>query len=157
MHDDYNFFMTQAVEMAKRAYELGEIPVGALIVRNGEVISQAYNSRETDRNALAHAELKAINEACKKLGGWRLIGCDLYVTLEPCPMCTGAMINSRIERIIYGADNPKFGSCGSIINLIDFPYNHKPQIISGIMADECSQLLKDFGKNLRNGNVNPIK
>lgn len=141
--------MSRAIEMAKIAYNMGEFPVGAVVVKDGQIISEAYNSREIDKNALAHAEIKAINDACRKLGGWRLFMCDLYVTLEPCPMCTGAIINARIPRIVYGAANFKSGSCGTVVNLFDYPYNHKTEVISNVCADECSELLKQFGLKLR--------
>ncbi len=142
-------FMNMAIEQAKLAASELEVPVGAVIVRNGEVISVGRNRRETDKNALAHAEIEAINLACKKLGGWRLWECEMYVTLEPCPMCTGAIINSRIRRLIYGASDNKAGSCGSVINLFDLPYNHKPDVVSGFMAEDCANLLSEFFANLR--------
>ena len=142
-------FMNIALDLARQAAADGEVPVGAVVVRNGEVIGTGRNRRETCGNALAHAELEAIHEACRRLGGWQLVDCTLYVTLEPCPMCAGAIINSRIERVVQGAMNPKTGSCGSLINLFDIPYNHHPTIISGVCADECGGLLKDFFRNLR--------
>ncbi len=117
-------YMELAIEQAKIAASLGEVPVGAVIVKNDSIVATAYNRRELDKNALAHAELLAIDRACKRLGGWRLFGCTLYVTLEPCPMCTGAIINSRIDRVVYGALDPKAGSCESVIPLTEFPYNH---------------------------------
>lgn len=142
-------FMNIAIEQAKLAAAELEVPVGAVIVRNGEVVSVGRNRRETGKNALAHAEIEAIDLACKKLGGWRLWECEMYVTLEPCPMCTGAIINSRICRLIYGASDYKAGSCGSVVNLFDLPYNHKPEVVSGFMAEECSALLSDFFAELR--------
>ncbi|MBQ7837251.1 MAG: tRNA adenosine(34) deaminase TadA [Clostridia bacterium] len=142
-------FMNIAIEQAKLAAAELEVPVGAVIVRNGEVVSVGRNRRETGKNALAHAEIEAIDLACKKLGGWRLWECEMYVTLEPCPMCTGAIINSRIRRLIYGASDCKAGSCGSVVNLFDLPYNHKPEVVSGFMAEECSALLSDFFAELR--------
>ena len=144
-------YMKRAVELAELAGSMGEIPVGAVVVKRetGEIIAEGYNRRESDKNALAHAELIAINEACRKLGGWRLIGCDLYVTLEPCPMCAGAIINSRIKRVIYGCKDYKAGSCTSVINLFDLPYNHRPECIGGILENECSAMLSDFFRNLR--------
>ncbi len=143
------FFMNEALRQAKIAGALGEVPVGAVIVKDGEIISVGYNCRETSKNALCHAEIEAINSACKTLGGWRLWQCELYVTLEPCPMCAGAIINSRIPKVIFGAFDKKAGSCGSVVNLFDLPYNHKPEIISGVLEKECSDILKDFFKNLR--------
>lgn len=147
--DNYDRFMKIAIDEAKKACSIGEVPVGAVIVLENEVIGSGYNKREISKNALSHAEIEAIDKACKTLGSWRLLNCDLYVTLEPCPMCTGAIINSRIKKIIFGCTDPKSGSCGSVINLIDLPYNHKPEIVSGVMKDECSTLLSDFFKSLR--------
>lgn len=142
-------FMLLAIEQAKLSAQELEVPVGAVITRNGEIISVGRNRRENGKNALAHAEIEAIDLACKKLGGWRLWECEMFVTLEPCPMCTGAIINSRIRRLVYGASDYKAGSCGSVINLFDLPYNHKPEVIEGFMAEECSGLLSDFFANLR--------
>ena len=142
-------FMLLALEQAKLAAEEQEVPVGAVIVKNGEVVSVGRNRREFGKNALAHAEIEAIDLACKKLGGWRLWECEMFVTLEPCPMCVGAIINSRIRRLVYGASDPKAGSCDSVINLFDLPYNHKPEVVSGFMQEECSRILTDFFKKLR--------
>lgn len=142
-------FMNLAIEQAKISASELEVPVGAVIVRNGEVISVGRNRREIGKNALAHAEIEAIDLACKKLGGWRLWECEMFVTLEPCPMCTGAIINSRIRRLVFGASDYKAGSCGSVINLFDLPYNHKPEVISGFMQEECSALLTEFFADLR--------
>ena len=142
-------FMTVALDLARQAADEGEVPVGAVVVRDGEIIGRGRNRREGCGNALAHAELEAIDEACRRLGGWQLVGCTLYVTLEPCPMCAGAIINSRIERLVQGAMNPKAGSCGSLVNLFEIPYNHHPEIVSGVCADACSSLLKDFFRTLR--------
>lgn len=147
MNDE--FFMDQAIELAKEAAKEGEVPVGAVVVIDGRIVGRGRNRRETGKNALAHAEIEAINEACKTLGGWRLWQCDMYVTLEPCPMCTGAIINSRIKRLVYGASDSKAGSCGSVVNLFSLPYNHKPEVISGLKQEECAALLSDFFKNLR--------
>ncbi len=141
--------MTLAIEQAKLSADELEVPVGAVIVRNGEVVSVGRNRRETGKNALAHAEIEAIDLACKKLGGWRLWECEMFVTLEPCPMCTGAIINSRIRRLVFGASDYKAGSCGSVINLFDLPYNHKPEMVSGFMQEECSALLTEFFADLR--------
>ena len=143
--------MRRAVELAELAGSMGEIPVGAVVVKRetGEIVAEGYNRRESDKNALAHAELIAINEACRKLGGWRLIGCDLYVTLEPCPMCCGAIINSRVERVIYGADDMKAGSVFSLQQMFELPYNHKPEIIRGVMSEECGELLSSFFRRIR--------
>lgn len=141
--------MDQAIELAKEAAKEGEVPVGAVVVIDGRIVGRGRNRRETGKNALAHAEIEAINEACKTLGGWRLWQCDMYVTLEPCPMCTGAIINSRIKRLVYGASDSKAGSCGSVVNLFSLPYNHKPEVVSGLKQEECAALLSDFFKRLR--------
>ena len=145
----YEHFMRIAIEQAKLAYSIGEVPVGAVITKGDEIISTAFNRRETGRNALYHAELDAIDKACEILGGWRLWQCELFVTLEPCPMCTGAVINSRIPKVIFGAYDKKAGSCGSIVNLFDFPYNHKAALVGGILEEECSSMLSEFFKELR--------
>lgn len=143
------FFMSCAIELAQKAGSEGEVPVGAVVVRDGIIVGKGRNRRECAKNALAHAEIEAIYDACKTLGGWRLFECDLYVTLEPCPMCAGAIINSRIKRLVFGADDKKAGSTGSVINLFDLPYNHRPQIVSGVLKEECSRILTDFFKELR--------
>lgn len=146
---DNEYFMDQAIALAKEAAQQGEVPVGAVVVLGDKIVGTGRNRREKSKNALAHAEIEAINEACRTLGGWRLWQCDMYVTLEPCPMCTGAIINSRIKRLIYGASDCKAGSCGSVVNLFELPYNHKPEIVSGIKKDECAELLSEFFKALR--------
>lgn len=144
--------MQKSLELARKAFEIGEVPVGAIVVKKStnEIVGEGYNRRETDKSPLAHAEIIAINQASKNLGGWRLVDCELFVTLEPCPMCTGAIINSRIERLTFGAFDMKAGSCGSVINLFELPYNHKPEIVSGVLQSECSNILSDFFKELRN-------
>lgn len=143
--------MTEALLLAKKAGELGEIPVGAVIVRNGEIIATGMNRRETDKTALGHAEIEAIDSACRKLGRWRLDDCELYVTLEPCPMCAGAIINARLKKVIFGAFDKKMGSCSqeSVIDLFNLPYNHRPEVWAGIMENECSKVLTEFFENLR--------
>lgn len=141
--------MIEALRLARTAGEKGEVPVGAVIVKDGEIISVGVNMREEKQNALSHAEIEAINNACKTLGSWRLDGCEMYVTLEPCPMCAGAIINSRIKTLVFGAFDSKVGSADSVINLFDYPYNHKVEVYGGICEDECLTLLKDFFKNLR--------
>lgn len=141
--------MLRAIELAKKAAELDEVPVGAVVVKDGEIVGEGFNRRETGKNALAHAELEAIDSACRRLGGWRLHQCEIYVTLEPCPMCTGAIINSRLKKIVFGAYDPKAGSVGSVVNLCDLPYNHKPEIQGGFMREECSSLLTEFFARLR--------
>ena len=142
-------FMSAAIEQAKRALELKEVPIGAVVVRGDEIVGVGFNGRETGKNALYHAEIRAIDDACRRLGGWRLWECELYVTLEPCPMCAGAIINSRIKRVVFGAYDKKAGSCASIINLFELPYNHKPECVGGVMEEECSAMLSDFFRELR--------
>jgi tRNA(adenine34) deaminase len=144
------FFMKKALEEAQKAFEKDEVPVGAVIVRNGEIIASAHNCRELEKDATAHAEMKAIMKACEALGGWRLIGCDMYVTLEPCVMCSGAILQARIENLYVGAMDPKGGAAGSVLNLFeDYHFNHKTEVIKGILENECSQILKDFFKRKR--------
>lgn len=147
-------FMKEALRLADEAALEGEVPVGAVITLGDRIVGRGRNRREKDKNALAHAELEAINEACRTLGGWRLWQCDMYVTLEPCPMCTGAIINSRIKRLVYGASDYKAGSCGSVVNLFDLPYNHKPELTAGFMQEECAQKLTEFFKKLREKKAN---
>lgn len=144
--------MELCLKEAATAFSLGEIPVGAVIVKGGEVIASAHNTRETERNALGHAEINAINEACKKLGSWRLSDCTLYVTLEPCPMCMGAIINSRIDTVVFGAYDLKAGCCDSICNFNSLGFNHKPEIYGGISEMKCNEILGRFFKNLREKN-----
>lgn len=141
--------MRLALKQAEAAAAIGEVPIGAVIARGDEVIAVAHNLRETEKNALCHAELIAIDRACKTLGGWRLQDCDLYVTLEPCPMCAGAIINSRIKRVIFAAPDAKAGACGSLINLFACSFNHRPALISGVLENEASGLLRVFFKKLR--------
>ena len=142
-------FMNEALALAREAAAEGEVPVGAVIVKGDRIVGRGRNRREADKNALAHAEIEAINEACKTLGGWRLFGCELYVTLEPCPMCAGAIVNARLDRVVYGARDPKAGSCGSIVDLFSYPYNHHPECISGVMEEECAAELSAFFARLR--------
>jgi tRNA(adenine34) deaminase len=142
-------YMQRALELAKTAAHEDEVPVGAVVVCDGKIIGEGYNRRETDNNAIAHAEIEAIYSACRTLGFWRLSNCTIYVTLEPCPMCAGAIINSRIETVVFGANDPKAGACGSVVNLFDLPFNHKPKVISGVMAEESKELLKSFFRRLR--------
>lgn len=141
--------MRVALEEARIAALEGEVPVGAVVVKNGEIISQAHNRRERDKNALAHAEVLAIDAACKALGGWRLWECELFITLEPCPMCSGAIINSRLKRVVYGANDTKAGCCGSVVDLFSFPFNHVPKIESGLLQNECKEELQNFFATLR--------
>lgn len=146
-----NGFMERALELAAMAASEGEVPVGAVVVRKstGEIVGEGRNRRESGKNALAHAELIAIDEACRKLGGWRLPDCALYVTLEPCPMCCGAIINSRIEDVYFGAYDAKSGSAESVQRLFSYPYNHKPEVYGGIMESECRDVLLVFFRQLR--------
>lgn len=141
--------MSEAVRLAKRSADELEVPVGAVVVRNGEIVGRGRNRREKEKNALCHAEIEAINDACKRLGGWRLWQCELYVTLEPCPMCAGAIINSRIKKVIFGAYDKKAGSFGSVADFNQIPYNHKPEIEGGVDENVCAALLTDFFKDLR--------
>lgn len=142
--------MRLALAQAAQAAALGEVPVGAVVCRGEEVISAAYNRREMDKNALAHAEILAMDAACKRLGGWRLHECSLYVTLEPCPMCAGAMINARICRVVFGAFDPKAGCFGSLADFNTLAFNHKPEVTGGVLQEECAAILKQFFAALRN-------
>lgn len=141
--------MQKALELAKISAAEGEVPVGAVIVKGNEIVGTGRNRREYGKNALYHAEIEAIDNACKTLGGWRLWECDMYVTLEPCPMCAGAIINSRIKTVYYGASDLKAGSFGSVVDFNSLPYNHKPEIVSGVMEDEAKEVLSSFFKALR--------
>lgn len=139
----------RALELAAEAAEAGEVPVGCVIARQGQIVGEGRNRREADKNALAHAEIEAIDAACKALGGWRLHECDLYVTLEPCPMCAGAILNARLRRVVYGARDPKAGACESRVSLFELGFNHKPELIGGVMEDRCARLLSEFFQKLR--------
>lgn len=141
--------MRVALEEAAQAALEGEVPVGAVVALDGKVIAKAHNRRENDKAATAHAELLAIESACKILGGWRLWQCDLYVTLEPCPMCAGAIINSRIRRVVYGTQDPKAGCAGSVVDLFALPFNHSPEVVQGLLEAECRAVLQDFFAKLR--------
>ena len=154
MTETDEMYMREALALAAEAAIDGEAPIGAVIVRDDRIVGRGRNRRERDKNALAHAEIEAINEACAALGGWRLIGCTMYVTLEPCPMCAGAIINSRIERVVFGASDAKAGSCGSVTDLFALPYNHRPQLVSGVLADECAAVLTEFFRGLRKSKAN---
>lgn len=142
-------FMKEAICLANQAKTNGEVPVGAVIVKDEQIIATGKNMREEKQNALSHAEIEAINNACKAIGSWRLDGCEMYVTLEPCPMCAGAIINARIKTLIFGAYDKKMGSVDSVVNLCDMPYNHKVEVYGGIMEDECLDIIKDFFKKIR--------
>lgn len=141
--------MRLALELAAEAAAEGEVPVGAVVVREGQVVGTGRNRREMEKNALAHAEIEAIAMACRTLGGWRLSGCTLYVTLEPCPMCAGAIINARIDRVVQGTIDPKAGSCGSVVDLFALPYNHRPEVVTGVLEEECREVLQRFFRHLR--------
>ncbi|MDP4155773.1 MAG: tRNA adenosine(34) deaminase TadA [Bacillota bacterium] len=153
MEEDYSsdeFFMWEAIKEAKKAEALNEVPIGAIIVYNGEVISRAHNLRESQQNSVAHAELLAIDKACHELGTWRLEDTTLYVTLEPCPMCSGAIMLSRVKRVVYGAVDPKGGCAGTLMNLLQEPrFNHQSEITAGVLAEECGQMLTQFFQQLR--------
>ena len=146
---DDSYYMDQALALAAQAAAEGEVPVGCVIVCRDEIVGTGRNRREKDKNALAHAEIEAINEACQKLGGWRLWECTLYVTLEPCPMCAGAIVNARIPRVVFGAKDDKCGACGSVCSLFSMAFNHHPAVESGIREAECTRLLQDFFRQLR--------
>ena len=147
-------FMIAALELAHEAADIGEIPVGAIIVApNGDIIAKAYNLRETEKNATAHAEILAIEQACAYLGGWRLQGCTLYVTLEPCPMCAGALVNSRIDRVVFGAYDMQAGCCGSVVNFNAYPFNHAFEITGGVLEEECRKVLTDFFRTKRKDTI----
>ena len=142
-------YMRLALELAQQAGQEGEVPVGCVIVRNGQVVGRGRNRRETEKTALGHAEIEAIGEACRNLGGWRLWDCTLYVTLEPCPMCAGAIINARIPRVVFGASDEKCGACGSVCDLFSMEFNHHPSVEKGICEEESGALLRDFFRDLR--------
>jgi len=147
---EHEKYMRLALLEAQEAFNAGEIPVGCVIVsKNGEIIGKGQNTRERSRSALGHAELSAIDEACRTIGDWRLDGCTIYVTLEPCPMCTGAIINARIPFVVFGAREENFGSCGSVIDLFSERYGHHPAVYGGILESECTTLLIDFFKKIR--------
>lgn len=154
-------FMRQAIRQAEKAAAMDEVPIGCVIVRDGKVFSRGYNRRMTDRNTLAHAELTAIRKACKKAGDWRLEDCTLYVTLEPCPMCAGAIIQARIKRVVFAAKNPKAGSAGSCVDLLHVDrFNHQAEVTEGVLGEECGDMLKAFFKGLRDKkkkrDINPV-
>ena len=141
--------MSEAIAEARLAGDKDEVPVGAVIVQDGVIIARAHNLRETEKNALMHAETMAVDAACRALGGWRLPRCTLYVTLEPCPMCAGAIVNSRIDRVVFGAYDRRAGAFGSVLDLNAYPLNHKPEIVGGVMEEECRTMLQEFFKKKR--------
>lgn len=148
MEEDLRF-MDAALELAREAAEDGEVPVGCVIVRRGEIVGRGRNRRETGKTALGHAEIEAISDACRNLGGWRLWECTLYVTLEPCPMCAGAIVNARIPRVVFGASDAKCGACGSVCDLFSMDFNHHPAVEMGVREEEAAALLSDFFQQLR--------
>lgn len=148
-------YMKASIREAKKAYALGEVPIGCVIVYNNKIIGRGYNRRNTDKNTLAHAEITAINKASKKIGDWRLEDCTLYVTLEPCQMCSGAIVQARIPRVVMACMNPKAGCAGSVLNILNMPaFNHQVETTQGVLEQECSDMLKDFFKDLRIRNKN---
>ncbi len=143
-------YMREALAEARKAYAMGEIPIGAVLVHEGQIISRHHNRREIDHDATAHAEMLVIREACELLSRWRLTGCSLYVTIEPCPMCAGAIINSRLDKVVYGSSDYKGGAVESLFNVLSHPgLNHEPVVVAGVLSDECSQIMKDFFKERR--------
>ena len=148
--EQHERYMRQAIKLAKKAADMGEVPIGCVIVYEGKVIGRGYNRRTTDHSALAHAEITAIRKACKKMGDWRLEDCDMYVTLEPCQMCAGAIVQARMKRVVIGCMNPKAGCAGSVLNILQVDaFNHQVEIEQGVLEEECSQMLTDFFKALR--------
>lgn len=143
------YYMDEALKLAREAFDAGEVPVGCVIVRGDEIVGRGRNRREGDKSALAHAEIEAISEACRRLGGWRLWECTLYVTLEPCPMCAGAILNARIPRVVYGAGDQKCGAVRSVCGLFDMKFNHHPVVEQGVREEESSALLTEFFQKLR--------
>ncbi|KYD06934.1 tRNA adenosine(34) deaminase TadA [Bacillus atrophaeus] len=144
------FYMLEAIKEAKKAEEIGEVPIGAVLVMNDDIVARAHNLRETEQRSIAHAEMLAIDEACRTLGTWRLEGASLYVTLEPCPMCAGAVVLSRVDRVVFGAFDPKGGCSGTLMNLLqEERFNHQAEVVSGVLEKECGQMLSDFFRNLR--------
>ena len=145
----HEYYMQQAINFAKKAATLGEVPVGCVIVCDGEIVGEGYNTRESESSAIAHAEINAIIQACKKLNSWRLDGCTMYVTLEPCPMCAGAIFNAKIPRLFYGARDPKAGAVSSVFRMFEEGLSHKLAITPGVLGDECLNVLREFFENLR--------
>ena len=150
-------YMREALALAREAYEAGEVPVGCVIVKNGQIIGRGRNRREEKQSALSHAELEAIEDACRATGGWRLQGCQLYVTLEPCPMCAGGIISARVPEVYYGAKDEGFGAVGSILNLFEENFRHHPKVIGHILEDECKAILQDFFVQVREKNPENLK
>lgn len=146
---DHKDYMRRALELAAQAGEEGDVPVGCVIVRDGAIVGEGRNRREENGDATAHAELEAIRDACRRLGSWRLHRCTMYVTLEPCPMCAGAIVNARIPRVVFGARDPKAGACGSVCDLFAARFNHHPAVTAGVLEEPCAQVLRDFFRDLR--------
>lgn len=147
---DHEMYMREAYRLAKKAYRQEETPIGCVIVRDGRIIGKGYNRRNKKKNSLAHAEIIAISQACKKVGDWRLEDCTMYVTLEPCPMCAGAIVQARMPQVVIGARNPKAGCAGSVINILDMDgFNHRVELVEGVMREECEQLMTGFFRELR--------
>jgi tRNA(adenine34) deaminase len=146
---DDRYYMEQALALAREAAQEGEVPVGCVIVRGQQIVGRGRNRRETQKTALGHAEIEAIADACRNLGGWRLWDCTLYVTLEPCAMCAGAILNARIPRVVFGASDKKYGACGSVCHLFSMDFNHHPQVEAGLMEAESAALMEEFFKDLR--------
>ena len=150
-------YMKKALKQAEKAFSLGEVPIGCVIVHEDKIIARGYNRRVTDRSTLAHAEIRAIKRACRMIGDWRLEECTMYVTLEPCPMCAGAIVQARIPRVVIGCMNPKAGCAGSVLNLLDEKgFNHQVQVTTGVLQEECSQLMKTFFRMLRSGKSSAV-
>lgn len=149
--DKYNDYMKLALEAAKNTEASQDVPIGAVVVKDGEVIAIGFNEREAYGDSTAHAEIQAIRKACQTLGGWHLDSCELYVTLEPCPMCAGAIINSRLDRVIFGAKDPRMGALGSVMDLNNYPLGHKVEVKEGVLAEESLELLRDFFRDMREG------
>lgn len=144
-------YMREALKQAKKAFKIAEAPIGCVIVYGDKIIARSYNRRNTDKSTLAHAEILAIRKACQTLGDWRLEGCSMYVTLEPCPMCAGAILQARIPKVVIGAMSPKAGCCGSILNILQMrEFNHRSEVVSGVLEEECSAIMSDFFAGLRN-------
>ncbi len=145
-----NYYMSKALEEAQKAFDIDEVPIGCVIVKDDEIIARGYNMRNTNKNTLDHAEIIAINKACEVLGDWRLEGCQMYVTVEPCPMCSGAIVQSRLDKLVFGAFNKKAGFCGSILNVLQMDeLNHKVEIENGVLEEECKEMMQSFFKNFR--------
>ncbi|SFF24657.1 tRNA(adenine34) deaminase [Paenibacillus algorifonticola] len=148
------FWMQQAIEEARKAEQIGEVPIGAIVVKDHQIIGRGYNLRETQHDPTAHAEMVAIRDACKELDAWRLLDCTLYVTLEPCPMCAGAIVQSRVKRVVYGTGDPKAGCAGTLMNLLQEPrFNHETELTSGVLQQECATMLTQFFRKLRRKNI----